>query len=381
MSHQYVNASDVRVQPGALHIAFGVEQARQPGDTEITVQPSANLFITPTVGKQLAIELRYALDRLEANNRIPSHPHPSAIAPQTPGPSRPVSPGTHEHLDRVLNLLRHIGHVAPEIDLEQSFKVVHGHLCDNRLLLGVNRSAAGSRLDSQIITLCQDIGMPGNLLQLFKRSLAEANHVYFGAEQSPDHLMFKAYLEYRDKAEKAAVGVHGAPRPLILFTGLKWDTQYPSRQSVTRYEWFPFIPIATIQERIQRLAHSTASTDMFGIFKAITRQAARRVTDADLQYLEVTEDDNPRKSFDINFYKAGYRLADLQSSLIKAFHQFDISAEQTQRLFARIKGERFGHLAGGLDRENRPFLTVYYGAKRIPGAQLRTASLASQRQS
>jgi hypothetical protein len=145
---------------------------------------------------------------------------------------------------------------------------------------------------------------------------------------------------------------------------------------VTRYDWFPFLGIATIQDRLQRLIQPAASLDMLDIYQGIIQQAARRIPPVDIQYLEVTEKGNPRRSFDINIYKAGHRLMDLRSLLLRAFQHFSVPSDRVQSLFHRIQGERFGHLAGGVDRENRPFMTVYYGAKRIDGARLRAASVA-----
>ena len=37
--------------------------------------------------------------------------------------------------------------------------------------------------------------------------------------------------------------------------------------------------------------------------------------------------------------------------------------------------ERFGHLAGGVDREDNDFMTVYYGVKHVHSGQLGSATI------
>ena len=50
---------------------------------------------------------------------------------------------------------------------------------------------------------------------------------------------------------------------------------------------------------------SRATLDLAG---AVLQEASRRVPARDIFYLEVTEADNARRSFDINVYRAGIRL-------------------------------------------------------------------------
>ena len=72
------------------------------------------------------------------------------------------------------------------------------------------------------------------------------------------------------------------------------------------------------------------------------------------------EEGNPRRSFDINLYEAALRLRDLDSPLAAARRRYRISDETFGPLFQQVADARFGHLAGGIDRRGRDFLTVYY---------------------
>ena len=77
-------------------------------------------------------------------------------------------------------------------------------------------------------------------------------------------------------------------------------------------------------------------------------------------YLEVSEEDNPRRSFDINLYKANLKLHELYPFLSKTSRHYSIPPEEFDPLYDQIRTRLFGHLAGGIDREGKDFLTIYY---------------------
>jgi len=62
--------------------------------------------------------------------------------------------------------------------------------------------------------------------------------------------------------------------------------------------------------------------------------------------------------------------------LSKAARHYALPSERFQALYERIKTQTFGHLAGGVDRESRDFMTVYYGAKHIDSGQLASATIS-----
>jgi hypothetical protein len=99
----------------------------------------------------------------------------------------------------------------------------------------------------------------------------------------------------------------------------------------------------------------------------------------EIQYLEVTEEGSPRTSFDINVYKAGHRVQEMHALLLKAMQHYAVPPAHFDSLYERIKTERFGHLAGGVDRHGREFMTVYYGVKHTDGRWLRSAAVAQDR--
>jgi hypothetical protein len=284
--------------------------------------------------------------------------------------------GAEKRVGKILTLFRNLGELDARIDLEHSFKAVDNHLFADRFLLGFNRrEAAGSR-DEPIASICENIGMPRNLLASFMQNLADANQVYFGVERNEHTLLYKAYLEFRDKVEKEIGAAPVTGRCFPLFTGYKWDAFSPARQAITDYAWYPSLSVAEIIERLQTTFDSDRHGELLEVVQGIVRRAEEEISRNDIQYLEVSEDGNPRKSFDINIYKSGFRIEDLCPYLLRALRYYAISFGTFDALYQRIKAERFGHLAGGIDRQNKDFMTVYFGVKTIHSSQLKSATIA-----
>jgi hypothetical protein len=82
----------------------------------------------------------------------------------------------------------------------------------------------------------------------------------------------------------------------------------------------------------------------------------------------VTEKGNPRNSFDINLYKSGVRIEEIKPFLVKLADYYDLDPQEFSVFCDQIASKRFGHLAGGLDREGRDFMTIYYGVEYLQPA-------------
>lgn len=82
-------------------------------------------------------------------------------------------------------------------------------------------------------------------------------------------------------------------------------------------------------------------------------------------YLEVSEDNNPRASFDLNLHEAGIRIGEVGALLVQARDRYAIPAGEFDSLYGRVSAHRLGHLAGGISREGSDFLTLYYPVERV----------------
>lgn len=380
MTSTYANAAEIAATPDAINLRFGVAQARQAGEGESRGQLLCTVALSPSDAKRFAIDLRSVLreHELKWGAQEPTSPFPAGGPAPASGRDRPPAPvhppaQTPADLEKILALFRLLGELDTRVDFEQSFKLVPGHLFGNRFLLGINRRETEGRLDRRIALVCERIGMPQDLLDAFSRTLSEANHVYFGVEKDDRTLMLKAYLECRDRIEKDIGGAPATGRSFPLFTGFKWDSAAPERHAVSHYAWYPALPVAEMVERLRMTAGTRV--ELFDIARGIVERASEKASPEELQYLEVTEAGNPRQSFDLNIYKSGLRLEQLLSSLLKALQHFAIPASRFEPLYQNIKAEPFGHLAGGVDRGGRDFMTVYYGARQIHGSQLASAKI------
>jgi hypothetical protein len=91
--------------------------------------------------------------------------------------------------------------------------------------------------------------------------------------------------------------------------------------------------------------------------------AGSRTRPGELLYVEVSEEGNPRDSFDINVYPADLQMAEIYPLLINTARHFSIDLEQFEELYEAVKTQKFGHVSGGTDRDGKDFLTVYFSEK------------------
>lgn len=89
------------------------------------------------------------------------------------------------------------------------------------------------------------------------------------------------------------------------------------------------------------------------------RMAAQRNPAASMLYLEVSEQGNPRSSFDINLYKSGLVVADAGQQLRQAGAYFHVAGELIEAQLMRLGTCPLGHLSSGPDRKGKEFLAVY----------------------
>lgn len=277
----------------------------------------------------------------------------------------------------VLALLRQVGGLAESVAFERSFKLSQGRLDRDRLLLGIDRPADAAGLDEAICRVCDALGMPQAHLRDFRHQLARANHVYFGAERAGASLTLKGYLEFRDAIAQALQAAPAGSAAFQLFTGYKWGAVGSPLQAVTQYHWQPGLSSAGILERLRQLAGATPDARLWGLIVQCAERALERLPPQALQFVEVRETGHPRASIDLNVYRLGCCIDELRPMLDEMVRHFGLQTEDTARFLTRIGRERVGHVAGGVDRQGRGFLTVYHGGTRVAGRLLQSATLAA----
>jgi len=232
--------------------------------------------------------------------------------------------------------------------LEKSFKISDGTLLADRYLVGIHKSFIAP---ARLFELCVQIGMPEKYLPGLKENAQEANAFHFGFEGKGAGGLFKVYLEFAHRLRP------GGTAPVLLHLAYKWDCLDGGSATIASYTCHPGLSADAVAARL-------TGGGSFDAAAKILRIAAARTAEP-LMYLEVGEEGNPRTSFDLNLHAAGIRIEEVGELLAKACAQYSIAEGQFQALYERIKRRSLGHLSGGINREGRDFLTLYYPVERL----------------
>ncbi len=107
----------------------------------------------------------------------------------------------------------------------------------------------------------------------------------------------------------------------------------------------------------------------FEITRDILLSAERRIVHGgSLRYLEVTEDNSQRQSFDINLYDARIDMREMRPFFVRMFEHYALPSEWLETFLELVESLAVGHLAGGIHRRGEDFFNIYYGAEERQGA-------------
>ena len=326
--------------------AFQVQSTREEfallfgSPAESGAKLERRILIPPILAKRLA---RVLADLARDPNATPAGTTASAAAERdVPAAARPM--------------LRKVRALGVGFGFEKSFKMSPGRVSGDRVILGVPSALVAP---AAFVKLCRELGMPKTHLSQFQARLPEANTVGFGFEGSArGGGSFKVYLEFWDRVRQR---VQQDPRnvaPVPLFVGYKWPAG-SGKTSVAEYTCHPLLSIEAISSRLQAL-YERDSPSGAAAREIMALAAARIRSDDSFVYVEAAEKGNPRRSFDVNFYKAGLRVADVRPALSRLRARYAIDAGKFESLLDECAARPFGHLSGGLGRDGEDFLTVYY---------------------
>ena len=280
--------------------------------------------------------------------------------PVTNGLTQGLPRKPDRNIDRLLQLVKDLD---VELGLERSFKISEKVLLQNRFLLGTSKKAIKQKPHEKLLGICERMDMPRDFLGVFSENLAKANYVHFGFEENVGTCLYKVYLEFYEDIEERVKRQPAESGPFVLHLGFKWDVSDNTKHVLTKYLWYPLLSVRDMLTRMAERLDPRGYAKPLEVAKGIVTAASLRMAHQAILYLEVTEEKNPRRSFDINMYKAGVKLRELYPFLLNMFRHYGIPPEEFRALYTRDKGETFGHLSGGIDRAGKDFLTVYYGVK------------------
>ncbi len=377
MSTYYPDVCNVSSTREEVTLLFGTKEAWNADPGDLTVRLADRILLSPRTARRLASALYTVVRDYETKyGPLEIKSLSSAVLGQMTlthkEPPFTKTERTHEKAGLLFQLVKGLN---VEIGFERSFKIANAALLHNRYLLGVSKKAVGQRADDRLIEMCNMMGTPKTLLDIFKQYLPQANYVHFGFEQNEKTTVYKVYLEFFETIkEEIEKGKH-RPGPALLHLGLKWDVSNPARQSLTRYTWYPWLSPHEILQRVSDILEPERGAAAREAAEQLVSVALARIPARDILYLEVTEEGNPRRSFDINVYRANLQVAEVYPMLSMLCRRHSIPFDTFHSLYDGIKTKRFGHLAAGVDRDRNSFFTVYYGVEETFGERSRGALL------
>jgi len=275
-------------------------------------------------------------------------------------PQRPAQDASGE---RAAQLLRLVGAWGVPHQYERSLRLTEGALQANRFLLTVNTSDIPPDALSQVLAVCDRFEMPAHLRAAAVEHFAMARCVHFGFEGQPDSIVCKLYLE-REVTGQEADRARSGNQPVLLHLAFKWDLLRDAAVT-TRYFWYPFLSAREVEARLAHV-YRDGPPGSEAIARSLLRLAVERAPAERLQYLEVEEAENARRSFDLNVYNAKLQVKDIHPLMQQMRENFAIRPGQFQALYDQIKALALGHLAGGVHRNGKDFFNLYYGAVGLP---------------
>jgi flavin-dependent dehydrogenase len=255
--------------------------------------------------------------------------------------------------------------LSVDYKFERSFKMFQKNLLGNRFLFILPEKAIKQDLHEKVLDICKRINMPESFLQAFNENYPDAGCVDFGFEEDERSSVYKVYLDLGAEKVKQIKAESDKCKPFLLFLGFKWDALDNTKCYLTKYTWYPYLPFENILEKLASVFEHGEYGKPFEIANAFLDIISRRISHEDVRYLEVTEENNQRRSFDINVYKAELQLKEVYPLLARIYQHYSIPEKKFHAFYNQMRTRILGHISGGINREEKDFFTLYYGAETI----------------
>jgi len=360
MKSVYAEFAQVKAAREEIMLLFGTKRATQSDQNELQVKLNERIVLNPIAAKRLAIQLENGIRDYEARfGFLDGKSEIRTILKPTP-PLNPPLFRSEKGAEKVDLLFQFLEDHQIRPAFESSCEFLERKLLGNRFLLGFEKRMIHQNPDGKILDICGKMNMPKDFLVALLENLPEAKIVGFGFGEEGETCIVKAYLEFGDRFYRAIKTNRYKPEPYLSHLGFKWHVDDSNKKALTKYTCFPGYSSQEILERLDDFYKDKNSSPL-EIVRGILTLAASRVGTEKFLYLDVKEENNPRSSFDINLYAANLRIKEVYSFFLEMCRHYSIPSEQFNNLYESMKTQIFGHLAGGLDREGRDFLTIYFG--------------------
>ena len=346
------NVLQVKALRGEVWLLLGTTR-KEPPPAPPQLNSALRVVMSPFTAKQLLAALNTVVQKYESNY--------GPTGRKAASPLRLPPFESKEARERVAFLFELLKNLNLRLSFERSFKASEKTLLPNRFLLGFLPNSIPQNPQEKILDICMRMRMPEKFLSPFAQNLSEATMVGFGIEEDEATCVVKAYLEFKNRYAEALRKGPKKTDSYVSHWGFKWDAADPTRGAVAKYTCFPAFNAGDILERLSGGFYQAHDRAPYEIIRGIIDLGSKKVGQDKFLYLEVKEENNPRSSFDINLYGANLRLEEVYPFLLRMCRDYEIPDEQFHNLYEPVRPRTLGHIAGGLDRKGKDFLTVYFG--------------------
>jgi hypothetical protein len=360
----HVNVSRLTAVREEIGLLFGMTDTAAGSLEEAPVQLTNRIMLNPFAAKRLAGVLDSAINDYEKKYGAIVDKEQgktvSGIKEMMEGiPSRPEL--TDEKAGFLFDLVKGLG---VQLGIERSFKLFQKTILSDRFLMGFKTDDISGDCNGRLMDVCSLLGMPLDFRPVFSDNITLSNIILFGFEGDGVNRLYKAYLEYGSRFRELTPDKLD---PFLLHQGFKWDPVDNRRYSRADYTCFPLFSIEKIMERLNGIYNSGQGRETMEIAEELLKLACEKIGCDEILYLEVSEEDNSRRSFDLNIYRANLKMKDMHPLMKKICRYYSIDDEKFNALYEPVKNRIFGHLSGGIDRHGKDFMTVYFGVKGSSG--------------
>ena len=253
-------------------------------------------------------------------------------------------------------LLDNVDRLGGSFRIERSFKFTHKRLLCGRFIATVPLIHDSIEAVRAVLGVFEGLNLPATAYSLFSKDIYKANKVHFGFEGDGEGGLLKVYLEYPYHH------LEERKEPWELLVACKWDPVAPSKCAFTRYRGLPVYSPQEIEEIISAFFREVRFSSIRSFISKVLFLCNRQSPDLKMWYLDVTEEGNPRHSFDFKTYRARLLMEHIIPLLPELCDYYEIPFSSCEQYFVSIRNHKFGHVSCGTGRDGNFFIAIYHEA-------------------
>lgn len=239
-------------------------------------------------------------------------------------------------------------------DAERSAKVGRNGVLFDRVLLSYRVDRLSQLAGDSVDQLVDLGGLPDEFRSRLACDLGDADWFHLGYERGQSDTTIKVYLEFQEPLRQRS---RGGQSGLVLVHRAYKAALSSGWSGVGTYWCDPTVDGGVLHSVIlssfpkSERGLAVAATDLLA--------AARARSSGPLMALQVSEEGNERRSWDVNLYGTAMSIGDASEMLLPVFGALGQS-RSAELLIESQQSADLGHISGGTARDGTPFVSVYY---------------------